>query len=241
MEPEPRRFQTTRWSLIAAAARGAPEARAALEELCRIYWYPLYAFVRRDRRQRSSDDAADLTQAFFADLLARDDIADVAPEKGRFRSWLLQSMRHFLANESDRANAWKRGGKDVTISIDAAAADKRYLYEPVEGVDAEVLFLRNWASAAITRAMTSLRAEVAEISDDRARVFDAIKDALTGELDDGEYERRAKALRTTPAALRTAASRWRKLLRAEIAETLALGEDVDAEIRTLIQAFEGRA
>ncbi|MDP2344009.1 MAG: hypothetical protein Q8O67_23830 [Deltaproteobacteria bacterium] len=234
---EPRRFATTRWSLIAAAGQRTPDARAALEELCRVYWYPLYAFVRRDRRQRSGDDAADLTQGFFTDLLGRDDLAGVGREKGRFRSWLLQSMRHFLANEADRRQALKRGGGLATIHIDGVDAEQRYRYEPVDGVDAEMLFHRRWAMTAIQRAMTTLRAEVAQGSAEKAREFDALKGALLGEPPDGGYEALAASLGTTPGALRTAASRWRKLLREEVAETLALGEDVDAEIEELIRAL----
>src|SRR3954468_10161492 len=125
---EPRQFITTRWSLVLAAAdRDAPEARSAMESLCRTYWYPLYAFVRRSGY--GHDDAIDLTQGFFTKMLEKNDLKSVDPSRGRFRSWLLGCMKHYLANEHDRATAQKRGGGKSILSFDldsAGDADSRY-------------------------------------------------------------------------------------------------------------------
>jgi RNA polymerase sigma-70 factor (ECF subfamily) len=230
------RFLTTRWSLIAAAAGLGADGRAALDELCGIYWEPLYAFVRHDRR-RDAADAADLTQAFFADLLARGDIAGVDRERGRFRSWLLQSLRHFLANQTDRDQAEKRGGGSPALSLDAAAAEQRYLREPVGGLDPEKLYMRRWALVTIERALAALRAEYAAGDAKKARELEAVMPALLGEPPAGGYDALAARLGTTPGALRTAAARWRQLLRREVAETMAPGADVDAEITDLMRAL----
>lgn len=227
---------TTRWSLIAAARGSSADGRAALDELCGIYWEPLYAFVRHDRR-RTPADAADLTQAFFADLLARDDISGVDQARGRFRSWLLQSMRHFLANETKRLTTLKRGGGAIALSLDAAAAEERYLREPTDGLDAEKLFTRRWAMITIQRALAKLRAEHAAGDPKKARELEAIQDVLLGDPPEGGYAALAAQLGTTPGALRTAATRWRKLLRDEVAETLELGADVDDELEQLMQAL----
>ncbi len=230
------RFITTRWSLVVAAAGSAPDQRAALEELCAIYWDPLYAFVRHDRR-RAPADAADLTQAFFADMLARGDVARVDRVRGRFRAWLLQSMRHFLANQSDHAGAQKRGGGAAHVSLDAAAAERRYLQEASDGLDPEKLYTRRWAIVAVQRALAALRAEYAAGDGRKARELDALQEVLLGEPADGGYEALAARLGTTPGALRTAATRWRELLRDEVADTMGLDGDVDAEIAELIQAL----
>jgi RNA polymerase sigma-70 factor (ECF subfamily) len=227
------RFVTTRWSLIAAARSSSADGRAALDELCGIYWEPLYAFVRHDRR-RAPADAADLTQAFFTELLARDDITGVDQARGRFRSWLLQSMRHFLSNETARLATLKRGGGAIPISLDAAAAEQRYLREPTDGLDAEKLYTRRWAMITVQRALANLRAEQAP---GKARELDAIQDVLLGDPPEGGYAALAAKLGTTPGALRTAATRWRKLLREEVAETMELGADVDDEIEQLMQSL----
>jgi RNA polymerase sigma-70 factor (ECF subfamily) len=230
------RFETTRWSLIIAAGGAVPEAREALNHLCAIYWEPLYAFVRRDR-PRTPDDAADLTQAFFADLLSRDDLAGLAPERGRFRSWLLQAMRNFLSKETERAHAAKRGGGAVPLPLDVALAERRYGREPTDGLDAEKLYTRRWANVAIERALAKFWADSAAQGEQKRRELEAVKEVLLGEPPEGGYEAIAARLGTTAGALRMAALKWRKVVRAEVAETLALGADVDAELAELIGAM----
>ena len=208
----------------------------ALNELCGVYWDPLYAFVRHDRR-RDAAEAADLTQAFFADILARKDITGVDRARGRFRAWLLQAMRHFLANQTDWRNAVKRGGGTPPLSLDAAVAEQRYRDQPSNDLDPEKLYTRRWAVIAVQRALATLRAEFADEDEKKARVFDAVKEALVGEPPDGGYEALAAKLGTTAGALRTTAARLRELLRKEVAETMSLGEDVDAEIEELIRSL----
>ncbi len=240
------RFATTRWTLIeeAASSSTSPEARAALGELCKLYWYPLYAFVRRAYPRHSADDAADATQEFFAMILARDDLGGVDRKRGRFRSWLLASMRHFLANEHDKRTAQKRGGGAAHVSLDAVAfvdrgeAEARFAREPaVDQLDAEKLYARRFALVAVKRATAKLRAEFAGDDVEKQRLFDAVKGALVGEPPDGGYAALAQTLGTTAGALRTQASRLRELLRAEVAETLAVDADVDQEIAELLESL----
>src|SRR5437870_9383100 len=136
-------FTTTHWSVVLMAGRSAsPQAEAALEKLCRTYWYPLYAYVRR--QGRGPEEAQDLTQAFFAQFLARGSLGTVGREKGRFRSFLLAAMNHFLADEWDRAHRQKRGGDAKVIPLDALEAEERYRFEPVDRLDAARLFDRRW-------------------------------------------------------------------------------------------------
>jgi RNA polymerase sigma-70 factor (ECF subfamily) len=207
----------------------------ALNELCEIYWPCVYAFVRRDR-QRTAADAADLTQEFLADLLARDDIAGVDRERGRFRAWLRQSLRHFLSNQSDRQHAQKRGGGQLPMSLDADEAERRYLLDP-GGLDPEKLYARRWAMVAVERALATLRSEYMAGDEKRSREFDGIQEALLGEPLDGGYEALAVKLNTTAGALRQVTNRWRKVLQQEVAETMGIDGDVEAEIRELISAL----
>jgi DNA-directed RNA polymerase specialized sigma24 family protein len=239
------RFATTRWTLIeeAASSSTSAAAREALQELCKLYWYPLYAFVRRAYPRFNGDDAADATQEFFALILARDDLGGVDRRKGRFRSWLLASMRHFLANEHDKRTALKRGGGAVHVPLDTVAfvdraeAEARFAREPVDALDAEKLYARRFALVAVKRAMAKLRAEFAGDDVEKQRLFDAVKGSLVGEPPDGGYAALAAKLGTTAGALRTQSSRLRELLRAEVAETLAVDADVDQEIAELLESL----
>jgi len=229
------RFATTGWSLVVAAGMPTAEARRALNELCAVYWSPLYMFVRHDRRGRSAADAADLTQEFFASIIERGDIADLDRARGRFRDWLLQAMRNFLANQSKRQSAQKRGDGKAPLSLDAEEAERLYLGEAADGLDPEKLYTRRWAMVAIERALGALRAELGDGDEQKARALEAVTGALLGEgAEGGGYQAAAAALGTTAGALRVAATRWRKQLRHEIAETLELGADVDAELEELI-------
>jgi RNA polymerase sigma-70 factor (ECF subfamily) len=236
-------FLTTRWSVVRAAGGASGETHAALASLCEGYWYPLYAFVRR--RGYGRDDARDLTQAFFADLLARRDFAALDPALGRFRAWLLAAAKHFLANEADRARAEKRGGGRAPLSIDALEADTRFALEASIELTPEHAFTRGWALALLARTRASLRAEWTERG--QGELFAALEDTLTGGTDDpGAEPRRARAERLglSPGAFDVAAhrlrQRFKERLRAEVAGTLTDPADVHDELAALFAAL-GRA
>jgi DNA-directed RNA polymerase specialized sigma24 family protein len=232
--PGEREFHTTRWSLVLAAQRrpDTPEARDALASLCRDYWYPLYAFVRL--RGYSAHDAQDLTQGFFADLLGRHG-APADPSKGKFRSYLLGALKHFLANDWHRQQAGKRGGGHKLISWDALEAESRYALEIPESTDAELLYDRRWALEILSRATGRLRAEYAAKNDEAT--FEALKGCLSGE----EIARAelAEKMGMTEGALKVAIHRlrhrFRERLRAEIAQTVGSVAELDEEMRHLVR------
>jgi RNA polymerase sigma-70 factor (ECF subfamily) len=227
------RFTTTRWSLVAAAAKpqAAAAARQALGELCGLYWYPVYAFIRR--RGHSADESGDLTQEFFARLIEKAGIAGADPAKGRFRSYLLGACRHFLANERERTTAKKRGGGRIVESLDLADAERRYAAEPADDRTPEQVFERRWALTLLDGVLAGLRAEYAAAGQDL--LFDRLKLSLTGEA--GTFQEMAVELGMTEGAVKVAAHRLRRRyrgrLRAAIAETVASPEEVEAEIRDL--------
>lgn len=227
-------FATTRWSLVAAARDpAAPDARQALAELCALYWYPVYAYVRR--RGGDHHKAQDLTQAFFARLLEKHDLAAADRTRGRFRSFLLAACQHFLANEYDRETAAKRGGGATHVPLDFAGADGRYAREPACDDPPERAFDRQWALELLDRTVSGLRAEYAESG--RAKLFDALKDCMAG----AGYAALAEELGMTEGAVKVAVhrlrQRYRDRLRDLIAETVAAPEDVDDEIRDLFAAL----
>ncbi len=236
--PGPREFATTHWSLVVAAKpneASRTQARKALEELCRAYWYPLYAFVRN--RGYSSSDAQDLTQSFFARLIETGGFASADPERGRFRSYLLGAMKHFLANEWHRGQAQKRGGGVTFVELDALAPEARYALEPSQSTDLDAGFDREWARESIDRAMGKLRAD--SESRGKGELFEALKGCLSGEEPArGEISAR---LGMTEGAVKVAVhrlrQRYRGLLRAEIAETVADPSDIDDEMRYLLAAL----
>src|SRR6266581_9252660 len=213
-------FATTHWSVVLMAGDTAiPGACEALEKLCRTYWYPLYAYVRR--QGRGPEEAQDLTQAFFAQLLARGSLGTVSREKGRFRSFLLASMNHFLADEWDRAHRQKRGGDARVIPLDAMAAEERYRFEPVDRLDAARLFDRRWAMTVLEQAISRLETEFS----DRPKVFGELQSLLVGDGAGRTCADAAANLSMTEVAVRAAISRMRKrcreLVREEIAQTLS--------------------
>jgi RNA polymerase sigma-70 factor (ECF subfamily) len=229
-------FATTHWSLVLRAADDADSrAASALEQLCRTYWYPLYAYVRRQGRQ--PEVAQDLTQAFFAQLLARGSLAQVSRNKGRFRSFLLASMNHFLADQWDHAHRQKRGGGAAIIALDALEAEERYRLEPIQRLDAAQIFDRRWAMTILERALLRLETEFA----DRPAVFRTLQGFLMGENDQQTSRDAARELGMTDEAVRATTSRMRKrcrqLVREEIASTVASPSDVDEEYRTLLAAL----
>jgi RNA polymerase sigma-70 factor (ECF subfamily) len=237
-----REFATTQWSLVVAAKPdevSETRARKALEELCRAYWYPLYAFVRY--RGYSSDDAQDLTQAFFTRVIETGGFASADPERGRFRSYLLGMMKHFLANEWHRGKTHKRGGKVQLIEWDALDPETRYAGASTQSDDPELLFDREWALETIAGALQALRDEMVEAG--KIEQFDALKGTLTGEdaLRRGEI---ASRLDMTEGAVKVAVHRlrrrYRELLRAAIAETVSNETDLDDEMRYLVAVLRKR-
>jgi RNA polymerase sigma-70 factor (ECF subfamily) len=234
--PEPRQFATTHWSLVAAAKpdeASQSRAREALEELCRTYWYPLYAFVRS--RGHSAADAQDLTQAFFARIIEMGGFASADRERGRFRSYLLGAMKHFLANEWHRARTQKRGGRVQLIEWDALDPETRYAGAPKQQDDPEHVFDREWALETIGAALQVLRDEMVQAG--KREQFDALKGGLTGE-DDAPRAEIAARLGMSEGAVKVAVhrlrQRFRKLVRAAIAETVSNEADLDDEMRYLV-------
>jgi DNA-directed RNA polymerase specialized sigma24 family protein len=236
--PGPREFASTHWSLVVAAKpdeASQTHARKAFEELCRAYWYPLYAFVRY--RGYSPDDAQDLTQSFFARIIETGGFVSADPERGRFRSYLLGAMKHFQANEWHRSQAQKRGGGVTFLELDALAPEARYALEPAQSSDPDAGFDREWAQESIARAMEELRAELG--AGGKGELFEAIKGSLSGE--EPARSKTAARLGMTEGALKVAVhrlrSRYRELLRAEIAETISDPSDIDDEMRHLVDAL----
>jgi RNA polymerase sigma-70 factor (ECF subfamily) len=233
------RFRTTHWSLIAAAREGeSTEARAALAELCEAYWYPLYAFIRR--QGYTMEDARDLTQGFFARLLEKDYLADVDREKGKFRSFLLASCKNFLANEHDRANALKRGGGLAIRSLDSGTAESRYNAEPSHDMTAEKLFERRWALLLLQHVFARLRQEHERAG--KLTLFEQLKPFLAGDGPALPYAQAAEQLRLSTGAFKVAVhrlrGRYRELVHEEIAKTVDDPSLVEAEIRELFAALE---
>ena len=242
MTPEPRRrrFETTRWSLVlSAGGEASTEARAALATLCEAYWYPLYAYVRRQGYE--AEDAKDLTQAFFARLLEKDHIHDARRERGRFRSFLLAALKHFLLNELQQRHALKRGGGQALHALDVVDAEGRYSRELTDTTTPEVLFDRGWARAVLDRVLARLRAEWTEAG--RADAFDRLKPCLTGDPREHGYRELGRELGMTEGALKVAVHRlrrrYRDLLHGEIAETVLTDDAVEEEIRYLFRAVSG--
>ena len=229
------RVATTQWSQVLAARDGSDtEARAALESLCQTYWLPLYAYIRH--QGSDPDEAQDLTQGFFAELLERDFLANVDPLKGRFRSFLLASLRHFLAHERRRTRALKRGGATRTVSLDTDAAEEGYAVQSNQQQTPADVFEQSWATAVLERAMTRLQLESATSGD--VSHFEPLKQYLTSAEPQMPYRAAAEALEMSEGAVATAVHRLRqrygKCLRAEIGETVANPEEVDDELRHLL-------
>jgi RNA polymerase sigma factor (sigma-70 family) len=224
--------------LIVAAREGATsEAREALASLCRDYWYPLYAFVRR--RGHDASAAEDLVQGFFARLLEKGDLAAADRRKGRFRTFLLTSCSHFLANRADYERAAKRGGGRVTIAIDQLYGPERYAREPSHNLTAERLFERQWALTVLERVIGRLDSEMTAAG--KSSQFEALRPALLGDGERVPYREIANRLGLSEDAARAAATRlrrrYRQLLREEVAGTLGDPDDVDDEIRELFRAL----
>lgn len=229
-------FQTTHWSVVLQAAGG--DSTAALEHLCRVYWYPLYAYVRR--QGHDPHDAQDLTQGFFELFLTKHYLKDVDRDKGRFRSFLLASIKHFLANEWKKSSRQKRGGLVRAISFDAMAAEERYRHEPTEASSAELSFDRRWAKAILDTVLRRLREEFVQAG--KADRFDELSALLFREPSAGEYPRLAALWKVTESGVRSSVQRIRQryaaLFREEIASTVNDPREVDGEIAHLVAALE---
>ncbi|MGD0016713.1 MAG: sigma factor [Verrucomicrobiia bacterium] len=226
-------FATTHWSVVLTAGRSdSTHARAALEKLCQTYWYPLYAYVRR--RGYSAADAEDLTQGFFARLLELESLADVRREKGKFRSFLLACMNHYLSDERDRAFAKKRGAQQ-TISLDSQAAETRYSHEPADTTTPERLFEKQWALTLLETVVQRLRREYE--ADGKGGLFMQLRFAITGEKSAVPYAELAMRLSLSEEAVRVAVHRlrrrYRQLLQEEIAHTVTNENEVADELQSL--------
>jgi len=232
-------FETTQWTLVVAAGDSHnPASRDALADLCQSYWYPLYAYLRR--RGFPQDEAEDLVQGFFAQLLEKNYIKAADRERGRFRSFLLASLKNFAANEWDRRTAIKRGGEATTLSIDFEDAEGRYTIEPADERTPEQEFDRGWAMAQLEHVLERMREEAR--GDDAHARFELLQGFLTGEGEDIPYKEAADRLGMSEGAVKVAVHRLRQrfgaVLRDEVARTLADPGDVDDEIRHLFAAFE---
>lgn len=240
--PGPRQFATTHWSLVDAAKpdeASQTRAREALEELCRAYWYPLYAFARG--RGYAATDAQDLTQAFFTRIIETGGFASADRTRGRFRSYLLGAMKHFLANEWHRAQTQKRGGHVKIIEWEALDPEARYAGASAPSDDPEHLFDREWALQTIAGALQALRDEMAKAG--KSEQFDALKGCLTGQ-DESPRDQIAARLDMSEGAVKVAVhrlrQRYRTLLRAAIAETVSNEADLDDEMRYLVAVLRRR-
>jgi len=231
----PSQFTSTHWSAVLEAAHSsAPGFEEALEALCSHYWYPVYVFVRRSGY--SFHDAQDLVQQFFARLLEKNTLAMADPERGRFRTFLLVSLRNFLANEWDKTQAQKRGGGIAHSSIDVSEAESRYSPALADRHSPERIFERQWSATLLDRVMGLLREE--QVKAGKERQFDALRVFLAGRRPDISYSLVAADLGMLEAAAMSAVSRlrrrYRELLRSEVAQTLAHPEEVDDEIGVLL-------
>ena len=223
-----------------AAARGdlTLHGSDALAELCRTYWYPLYAYVRRSGRDRHQSE--DLIQEFFARLLAGNSLGGVDRAKGKFRSFLLAALKHFLANEWDRAQAQKRGGAQIPIALDGLSADTRYRLEPADDRTPDKVFERQWALTVLEQALARLKNEYTDAG--KSGLFEELKGFLTGDGQGEAYSAIAGRNGMTQGSLKVAVHRlrrrYRALLREEVAQTVSDPKEVEGEIRALFAAFQ---
>lgn len=234
----PRIFATTHWSVVLAAGEGGTElSRHALEVLCRAYWYPIYVYVRR--KGHGPDDAQDLTQEFFAQLIAKQQLRRADRNRGKFRSFLLATLHYFLAREWSRAHRQKRGGEYQFVSLDQQMPEEQYQLEPADGDPPETKFERQWALTVLKHTMNALEKECAATG--KAGLFHAAKHLLSGERDGASYAGIGERLSMTESAVRVAVHRLRhrygELLRAEIAQTVGADEDVEEELRCLLRVL----
>jgi RNA polymerase sigma factor (sigma-70 family) len=234
----PDEFPSTVWMRIEKARdAGAPQSGEALAELCEAYWQPVYAFLRR--KGNDPDQAADLTQDFFALLIEPGALASVTQGKGKFRSFLMAACAHFLSNRRAYERALKRGGGRRSVSIDQFQAEDRLQLEPFHELTPERIYLRQWAQTLLDRVMARLQSEVS--SKGKSNLFDQLKPVLLGREAAPSYSQIATALGVSETAVKVAVhryrTRYRQLLREEIARTVDDPAEIEEEINTLIQAL----
>jgi RNA polymerase sigma-70 factor (ECF subfamily) len=232
----PRAFATTSWSMVNRAATDSPDTQTALSVLCKSYWYPLYAFLRR--KGHSRNDADDLTQAFFAELLEKRKLAAADESRGKFRTFLLTALDNFIKNRWRADQAAKRGGKENGLSIDFAGADQRYLNEPFHELTAEKIFERSWALTILNQTLTCVREQYEQTN--KTHLFEALKIYL-GEGAAVPYREVAESLGMKEGAVKVAVHRLRERygeqLRLQIAHTIDDSRDVDQELHALFDAL----
>jgi len=233
-------FATTHWSVVLAAGQEAsPQSAEALEKLCGAYWYPLYVYARR--RGNGPEDAQDLTQQFFARFLEKGSFSLADPARGRFRTFLLKSLQHFLADDWRRAHQAKRGGGKVELPSDSDTAEGRYAVELVETMTPERAFEERWAMTLLEHVLSRMREDYDRAG--KARLFEVLQDFLWGTDGSASYAQVAESLAMTEGAIRVAVHRlreqYRERLRAEVAHTVSNPNEVDDELRYLVQAISG--
>lgn len=236
--PGTSKFATTHWSVVLAA--GSPEStryKEALETLCRTYWFPIYAYLRR--KGHSASKAEDQTQGFFTHMIEMHDLCQADPDRGRFRSFLLSMLKHFMADQWDRSQAQKRGGGKKTLSLDFVDAETRYKLEPSHQLSPDKLFEKSWALTVLAQTMARLKAESS--GPRRQMLFENLKAHLAGQSDTVPYRELATKLHMTEGAVKVAVhrlrQRYRELLREHIAQTVSGPEQIKDEIRALFVAL----
>jgi RNA polymerase sigma factor (sigma-70 family) len=231
-------FTSTHWSVVLAAGQGdSTAAQRALEKLCHTYWYPLYAYVRR--QGHSPEDAQDLTQGFFANVLERNALGQVDRQKGKFRAFLIAALKHHLSDQRDRERAVKRGGTHTILSLDEASAEERYRLEPVDETSPDKLFDRRWALTTLEQAVGRLRKEYQDTG--KGGLFEQLQGFLSGAFDAPTYGESASRLGMTENTLKSYVHRLRQrnreILREVIADTVACREQIEEELRDLVAAL----
>jgi len=232
------RFETTHWSVVQAAGSDAStEARVALTTLCETYWTPLYWFARR--HSHTPDAAQDLTQAFLTEFIEKFRVRAASPERGRFRSFLLGSFKHFMLNDAQARRAEKRGGGVPSLSLEFDTAEGRYVLEPPDARTPEAIFDRQWAMTVLDLGLRHLAREATD--EGRGLEFELLKPSLLGESSDGGYAAVAHALGITEGAVKVAVHRlrrrFREMVRQEIAQTVATEHEIDEEVKYLLAAL----
>jgi len=228
-------FEATHWTNVQRAANDQVQgAQAALEQLCKTYWPPLYAFLRK--QGRNPEDAKDLTQGFFLHLLSGNRLQNVAPEKGRFRSFLLAALNNYARNEWDKQRAEKRGGGEALLPFQIEGGEETACWEPADNEDPAKVFERAWASTLLAEVLQKLKSQWA--TEGKSEVFDALYPFVTGEAEHGGYADVAQRLGVNEGAARTSATRlrqeYRRVLRAEVAKTVSSPAEIDEELSHLI-------
>ncbi len=234
-------FQTTQWNLV-VSSRGTDSAvrKQSLGELCQVYWYPLFAYLRR--KGYGTEDAADYVQGFFYELIQKQFLDSVAPENGRFRWFLMSALKRFVSKELDKQNAQKRGGEHTLFSIDVDDAEQRYQLEPTDGWTAEKLFDRRWALEVIQQALQCLKQH--QTAKGKLELYLALQSTLSvGQISQAQYEKIGAAFEMSPGAVKVAAlrlrERYRKTLQEIVGQTIAESEVVDDELEQLLSALRG--